>query len=76
MPLSWALFASLLLAIAGFVVGRSRAYAAAVTGESPGLVDVDTLPSAWFGDVEHTHRAIDDTVGYANLLVELVRRAR
>jgi hypothetical protein len=39
-------------------------------------VDVDTLPSAWFGEVEHTHRAIDDTVGYANLLVELFRRAR
>jgi hypothetical protein len=53
-----------------------RSYAAAVTGQSAGLVDVDTLPSAWFGDVEHTHRAIDDTVGYANLLVELSRRAR
>jgi len=52
-----------------------RSYAAAVTGESAGIVDVDTLPSAWFGEVEHTHRAIDDTVGYANLLVELFRRA-
>lgn len=30
----------------------------------------------WFGNVEHTHKAIDDTVGYANLLVELSRRAR
>ena len=29
MPLSWALFASLLLAIAGYLVGRSRAFAAA-----------------------------------------------
>jgi hypothetical protein len=53
-----------------------RSYAAAVTGTSAGIVDVDTLPSDWFGDVEHTHKAIDDTVGYANLLVELSRRAR
>lgn len=53
-----------------------RSYAAAVTGVSAGVVDVDTLPSAWFGEVEHTHRAIDDTVGYANLLVELFRRSR
>jgi hypothetical protein len=53
-----------------------RSYAAAVTGTSAGIVDVDTLPSAWFGDVAHTHRAIDDTLGYANLLVELFRRAR
>jgi len=53
-----------------------RSYAAAVTGEPAGVVDVDTLPSAWFGEVEHTHRAIDDTVGYANLLVELFRRSR
>ena len=51
------------------------AYAAAVTGEPAGTVDVDTLPAQWFGHVEHTHRAIDDTVGYANLLVELFRRA-
>ena len=29
MPLSWALFASLLLAMAGYLVGRSRAFAAA-----------------------------------------------
>lgn len=53
-----------------------RSYAAAVTGTSAGIVDVDTLPSEWFGDVEHTHRAIDDSVGYANLLVELFRQAR
>ena len=47
-----------------------------MTGTSAGLVDVDTLPGVWFGDVEHTHRAIDDTLGYANLLVELFRQAR
>ena len=29
MPLSWALFASIALAIAGYIIGRSRAYAAA-----------------------------------------------
>ncbi|WP_454300401.1 hypothetical protein [Salana multivorans] len=34
------------------------------------------LPSEWFGDVPHTHRAIDDALGYANLLVTLARRAQ
>ncbi len=53
-----------------------RSYAAAVTGDPAGLVDVDTLPSAWFGEVEHTHRAIDDARGYAHLLVEVLRRSR
>ena len=33
-----------------------------------------TLPIEWFGNVEHTHKAIDDAVGFANLLVELSRR--
>lgn len=28
----------------------------------------------WFGNVKHTHKAIDDAVGFANLLVELSRR--
>lgn len=31
MPLSWALFASLLLAVAGYIIGRSRAFSAAGT---------------------------------------------
>lgn len=52
-----------------------RSYAAAVTGTSVGETDVDTLPTAWFGDVEHSHRAVDDALGYAHLMVELMRRA-
>ena len=28
------------------------------------------------GEVEHTHRAIDDARGYAHLLVEVLRRTR
>jgi hypothetical protein len=32
------------------------------------------MPSAWFGEVPHTHRAIDDALGYAHLLAELFRR--
>jgi len=51
-----------------------KSYAAAVTGMPVGEVQPDTLPSEWFGDVRHTHKAIDDTVGFANLLVELSRR--
>jgi hypothetical protein len=53
-----------------------RSYAAAVTGMPAGEVDVDTLPSAWLGEVAHTHKAIDDTVGFAHLLVELGRQVR
>lgn len=53
-----------------------RSYAAAVTGGPAGTVDVDPLPEEWFAHVEHAHRAIDDTVGHANLLVELFRWAR
>ncbi len=34
-----------------------------------------SLPPEWFGDVEHTHRAIDDALGYAHLLVTLHRIA-
>jgi len=33
------------------------------------------LPAEWFGDIKHTHKAIDDALGYANLLSELARRA-
>lgn len=52
-----------------------RSYAAAVTGRPVADVSPATLPSEWFGDVPHTHRAIDDAVGYAHLLAELFRRA-
>jgi DNA polymerase III epsilon subunit-like protein len=51
-----------------------RSYAAAVTGRSVREVSPATLPSEWFGEVPHTHRAIDDAVGYAHLLAELFRR--
>jgi hypothetical protein len=34
-----------------------------------------SLPVEWFGDVEHTHRAIDDALGYAHLLGEWFRRS-
>jgi hypothetical protein len=53
-----------------------RSYAAAVTGRPVAAVSSRTLPAEWFGHVEHTHRAIDDARGYANLLVELFRRSR
>ncbi len=52
-----------------------RSYGAAVTGRYVGDVDPTTLPSEWFGEVPHTHRAIDDALGYAHLLAELFRRS-
>ena len=52
-----------------------RSYGAGVTGRYVGDVGPTTLPSEWFGEVPHTHRAIDDAAGYAHLLVELVRRS-
>ncbi|MFI1992003.1 exonuclease [Actinoplanes sp. NPDC020271] len=45
-----------------------RSYAAALTGRPVAEVTPQSLPAAWFGDVEHTHRAIDDARGYARLL--------
>ena len=47
-------------------------YAAALTGTAPGEYHPSQLPSELLGDVPHTHRAIDDAVGYANLLVNLL----
>lgn len=52
-----------------------RSYAAAITGRPVTEVSPTTLPAEWFGNVEHTHRAIDDAVGYANLLVKLFQRS-
>jgi hypothetical protein len=53
-----------------------RSYAAAVLGvpiaEVPGA---DGLPQDWLGNVEHTHRAIDDARGFAHLLAALTQRA-
>lgn len=48
-----------------------RSYAAAVTGRPVADLTADAFPAEWLGDVEHTHRAIDDARGYANLLVTL-----
>jgi hypothetical protein len=52
-----------------------RSYAAAVTGRYVGDISPRSLPSEWFGDVPHTHRAIDDALGYTHLLVELFARS-
>lgn len=52
-----------------------RSYAAAVTGRPVAEINATSLPSEWFGDVEHTHKAIDDALGYANLLITLARKA-
>jgi DNA polymerase III epsilon subunit-like protein len=52
-----------------------RSYAAAVTGRPVIEVSPATLPPEWLGDVPHTHRAIDDAVGYAHLLAEVLRRS-
>jgi len=52
-----------------------RSYAAALTGRPVAEMTPANLPSEWFGDIEHTHKALDDTLGYANLLIELARRS-
>lgn len=52
-----------------------KSYAAAVTGMPVAHVQPDALPRAWFGEIVHTHKAVDDALGYANLLVELSRWA-
>ncbi len=53
-----------------------RSYAAAVLGlpmaETPTSAE---LPAGWLGDVEHTHRAIDDARGFAHLLGVLTGKA-
>jgi hypothetical protein len=38
------------------------------TGREHWQCDVENYPPEWLGDIEHTHRAIDDARGYANLL--------
>jgi len=48
--------------------------ACGVTGGDPAAFSVHDLPKEWFGDAPHTHEAIDDARGYANLLVEVLRR--
>jgi hypothetical protein len=34
--------------------------------------DVDRYPPEWLGELAHTHRAIDDASGYAQLLIHLL----
>jgi len=41
---------------------------AGTTGRDYWRCDVQHYPAEWLGAVEHTHRAIDDARGYANLL--------
>lgn len=43
-------------------------FVAGKTGHDFSECDVDRYPAEWLGSVEHTHRAIDDARGYANLL--------
>ena len=44
------------------------------TGRDHWNCDVENYPPEWLGSVEHTHRAIDDARGYANLLSFLIGR--
>ncbi|MFC4068375.1 exonuclease [Actinoplanes subglobosus] len=53
-----------------------RSYAAAVVGRPVAEISAGSLPAEWYGDIPHTHRAIDDARGYAHLLGVLFRRAR
>lgn len=53
-----------------------HSYAAGMTGADPATFTVHDLPQSWFGDVPHTHRAIDDALGYANLLRTLLTKQR
>lgn len=53
-----------------------RSYAAAITGRPVTDISSRTLPAEWFGEVPHTHRAIDDARGYANLLTHLLALSR
>jgi len=52
-----------------------RSYAAAITGRPVSDVSPSALPASWLGNLQHTHRAIDDALGYTYLLGELHRRS-
>ncbi|GAA0510143.1 hypothetical protein Ade02nite_52730 [Paractinoplanes deccanensis] len=52
-----------------------RSYSAAITGRPVMDVPPAKLPAEWLGNIEHTHRAIDDARGYAHLLGVLFRMA-
>ncbi len=42
------------------------------TGSDFWECDVENYPDDWLGAIEHTHRAIDDARGYANLLSRMI----
>jgi len=44
---------------------------AAIVGSLVTDCEADSYPPDWLGHHPHTHRAIDDARGYANLLVKL-----
>lgn len=52
-----------------------KSFAAGITGQPPWRCTPQSLPGEWFGGHEHTHRAIDDALGYAALLGNLMREA-
>jgi hypothetical protein len=43
-------------------------FVAGKTGRGQWECNVQHYPADWLGSIEHTHRAIDDACGYANLL--------
>jgi hypothetical protein len=45
------------------------------TGRDHWNCDVENYPPEWLGSIEHTHRAIDDARGYANLLSFLIDKS-
>lgn len=47
---------------------------AGYAGRGQWLCDVEHYPTGWLGSVEHTHRAIDDARGYANLLRGVIHK--
>lgn len=52
-----------------------RSFAAALTSRPVVEVSAGSLPAEWLGNIEHTHRAIDDARGYARLLAVLMQRS-
>jgi len=48
-----------------------RSYGAAIVGKPVTDCEADGYPPEWLGHHPHTHRAIDDARGYANLLAKL-----
>lgn len=53
-----------------------RSFASAAISRPIADLPATAFPTEWLGNVEHTHRAIDDARGYAALLVSLAARTR